>query len=98
MNAPEFRSIVSEKGEGVTYDCGCSCTPTAVPAVDGTAGSEHCCCGKVHFVGTDASAALEAYLSDRKATRKREPNYVRGIAQVELVGGPTMVAWAFPVE
>ncbi len=98
MDEPTFRSITAENGEGVTYHCGCPCTPTAVPAADGKAGFEHCCCGKVHFAGSDAGKALESYLAERKATRKREPDYRRGSALIHLAAGATAVAWAFPIE
>jgi len=92
---PLFRTTDSEQGEGITYDCGCPCQPTAVP-MDGAAGFEHCCCGKVHFAGTGATGALTAYLEERASRRKREPVYTRGTATVEMQSGPTEVAWAFP--
>ncbi|MFN8508575.1 MAG: hypothetical protein U0547_13585 [Dehalococcoidia bacterium] len=98
METPVFRSEPKDGREGLTYVCGCPCTPTAAPAEDGAAGMEHCCCGKVHFVGRGAESALSAYLADRKATRKREPEYDRGLATVALAGAPTEVAWAFPRE
>lgn len=98
METPVFRPEPKDGREGLTYVCGCSCTPTAAPAEDGAAGMEHCCCGKVHFVGRGAESALTAYLADRKATRKREPEYDRGLATIALAGAPTEVAWAFPRE
>jgi len=98
METPVFRPEPKDGREGLTYVCGCPCTPTAAPAEDGAAGMEHCCCGKVHFVGRGAEAALTAYLTDRKATRKREPDYDRGLATVALAGAATEVAWAFPKE
>lgn len=94
---PEFRIITTDRGEGVTYTCGCPCTPTAVPSAD-RPGSEHCCCGKVHFAGAGAATALDRYLADRKATRKREPEYERGMGSVVLAGSPVEVAWAFPIQ
>ena len=98
MDEPVFRSITSEAGEeGVTYACGCPCTPTAIPSINGP-GSEHCCCGKVHFAGTGAEAALTSYLAERKAKQKREPDYLRGAGVVPLAGAITEVAWAFPIE
>lgn len=97
MSDPVFHVIETEKGLGVTYDCGCSCTPTAYPAGEGV-GSEHCCCGKVHFAGHDAAAAMDVYLADRKATRKREPDYTRGATTIDFNGSPLEVAWAFPIE
>ena len=98
MANPTFTPHLTEKGEGITYDCGCPCTPTTVPALDGSAGFEHCCCGKVHFAGIDAEQALATYLAKRRASRRREPEYLTGAATVELSQGTTMVAWAFPIE
>jgi len=98
MAAPEFRVVVNDGGEGVTYTCGCPCVPTARPGATGEPGFEHCCCGKVHFVGSGASSALATYLADRKATKKREPDYATGSTVVSLGGKPVEVAWAFPVE
>lgn len=98
METPVFRPEPKDGREGLTYVCGCSCTPTAAPAEDGAAGMEHCCCGKVHFVGAGASNALASYLDERAATRKREPQYERGATTLTLASGPTEVAWAFPVE
>ncbi len=97
MESPVFRVIETGSGQGVTYACGCDCTPTAVPATEGP-GSEHCCCGKVHFAGAGAAAALDSYLADRKAKRRREPDYTRGTSTVTLGGKPIEVAWAFPIE
>lgn len=97
MEQPEFRIAKSEAGdEGVTYDCGCMCEPLAAPDAEGTPGFEHCCCGKVHFVGDGASAALTSYLAERKATKKREPAYAVGAATTPLAGKDIEVAWAFP--
>lgn len=97
MPNPEFITITKDGREGVTYTCGCPCEPTAAPTAEGP-GMEHCCCGKVHFVGDGAGSALAAYLDDRAAKRKREPQYERGAATVTLGGIPTEVAWAFPIE
>lgn len=96
MPEPDFRVIATDTGEGITYTCGCPCVPTAAPGADGP-GHEHCCCGKVHFVGAGAAAALNTYLADRKATKKREPDYTRGATTVSMRGSPVEVAWAFPV-
>ncbi|MGK2966214.1 MAG: hypothetical protein ACSLFM_11510 [Tepidiformaceae bacterium] len=97
MFAPDFRAIQTGTGEGITYTCGCPCTPTAVPT-DATAGSEHCCCGKVHFAGRGAELALTDYLEERSRTRKREPADSRGVAVAQLAAGPVDVAWAFSIE
>lgn len=97
MEAPQFREVIGENGGGVTYDCGCTCQPTA-SASEGGPGFEHCCCGKVHFVGTGAAAALDVYLAERAAKRRREPTYSRGATTVPLASGPVEVAWAFPQQ
>ncbi|MBN9492891.1 hypothetical protein J0H33_06035 [bacterium] len=98
MDDPIFRTIRTEAGEGVTYDCGCPCTPTAIPAADGYAGSEHCCCGKVHFAGIGAAERLDAYLAERKVTKRREPEYARGTSSLGFDGRTIEVAWAFPLD
>lgn len=97
MNQPEFTVVLTPDGEGVTYSCGCPCAPTARPTDDGSSGHEHCCCGKVHFVGVNAVPDLKAYLASRKTTRKREPDYDFGEATVLLGGTEIPVAWAFPL-
>lgn len=96
MDSPQFRVVGGDRGEGVTYDCGCPCQPTAYAGTE--PGFEHCCCRKVHFVGNGAAIALDAYLSERAARRKREPAYERGVSTIELSDGVAEVAWAFPVE
>lgn len=104
MSTPDFRVIASDKGTGITYTCGCPCVPVAVPGAAGEAGEageagfEHCCCGKVHFVGKNASGALATYLADRKAKRKREPDYTTGASTIAMPAGTVEVAWAFPIE
>ena len=97
MDAPVFKEIQTEKGVGLTYECGCPCDPAALPTAEGP-GFEHCCCGKVHFVGSGARSALDAYLAERASRRKREPNYDVGDTHAILGGAAVEVAWAFPVE
>jgi hypothetical protein len=97
MATPDFRVVTTDEGEGVTYTCGCPCTPTARPGSD-RPGYEHCCCGKVHFVGEGASKHLMSYIEVRRATRKREPEYEFGSTKLMLDGFPQEVAWAFPIE
>jgi hypothetical protein len=98
MNNPDFRVIETEQGIAVTYTCGCPCVPAARPNADGSAGFEHCCCGKVHFVGAGASGALSTYLAERRANRTREPEYLTGATTIQLADRPAEVAWAFPKE
>ena len=47
---------------------------------------------------TAAVSALAVYLSERKAARKREPNYETGSSQVPLTEIVVEVAWAFPIR
>lgn len=96
MATPDFPVIASDSGDGVSCTCGGSCTSTASPSADCSPRREHCCCGKVHLVGARARSALETYLAERKATRKREPEYDIGEASIDLAGAPVEVAWAFP--
>ncbi|MFQ5380704.1 MAG: hypothetical protein ACE5EF_03640 [Dehalococcoidia bacterium] len=99
MDTVEFREIESDKGRALTYECGCYCVPVAGPADDGSPGFEHCCCGKVHFVGRGARRALEDYLADRRRGRGTvEPQYVIGGATAPLGQEQVEVAWAFPAE
>lgn len=52
----------------VRYDCECGCKPRArYQRGADEAGHEHCCCGRVHFVGRGASLRLESYLAERRA-------------------------------
>ena len=52
----------------VRYDCACGCKPHAeYEKGSDEVGHEHCCCGRVHFVGKTAHASLEEYLAERKA-------------------------------
>lgn len=97
MESPQFRLVDSERGTGVTYDCGCPCQPAAYAGAE-TAGFEHCCCGKVHFAGRGAADALTRYLADRAARRKREPRYQVGQTTIQLAAAPVEVAWAFPIQ
>ena len=97
MSIPDFRLVCDGQSAGVTYTCGCPCTPTARLRADGTPGFEHCCCGKVHFAGDGAAAALDAYLAERRARpESREPTYATGAAHIEFAAASVEVAWAFP--
>ena len=98
MENPEFRFVEPGSAAVVTYACGCSCQPAAAVADDGSPGFEHCCCGKVHFAGAGAEAALTAYLAERKTRRRREPEYTRGRTTLAEDGRAVEVAWAFPAD
>ena len=51
----------------IRYDCECGCKPRAhYERGTDDAAHEHCCCGRVHFVGSRAVARLESYLAERR--------------------------------
>ena len=57
----------------VRYDCPCGCKPRARYQRDtDEADHEHCCCGRVHFVGAQADQRLEAYLAERRTQGEDE--------------------------
>ena len=95
---PDFRVVVADGGDGITYTCGCPCQPIARPGSDGTPGFEHCCCGKAHFVGTGARSALDAYVAERRTRRTNEPDYAIGDTIVAIGESHVEVAWAFPAR
>ena len=97
MATPTFSEITTDRGIGLTYVCGCPCDPAAIPTSEGP-GFEHCCCGKVHFAGEGARAALDGYLTERASRRRREPEYEVGDGQAVLKGESVEVAWAFPLS
>lgn len=52
----------------VRYECECGCKPRArYQRGTDQAAHEHCCCGRVHFVGARAEERLNAYLEQRRA-------------------------------
>ncbi len=84
----------------VRYDCECGCKPNA-KYQQGSAevGHEHCCCGRVHFVGPHARAELEAYLAARKTTGEDEDRGAYTITDVTVAapwGGAIPVAYGIP--
>ena len=51
----------------VRYDCPCGCKPrTRYERGSDEAGHEQCCCGRIHFVGTDALQKLETYIQQER--------------------------------
>ena len=63
VHTPKNRPDVVE----VRYDCECGCKPRArYQQGSDDAGHEQCCCGRVHFVGVDAGARLDAYLDQKR--------------------------------
>ena len=63
MHTPRNQADVIE----VRYTCECGCKPRArYRRGTGEAGHEHCCCGRVHFVGALAEDRLRDYLAERR--------------------------------
>lgn len=83
----------------VSYACDCGCKPGA-RYVRGSAeaGHEHCCCGKVHFAGSNAREQLEAYLEQRRLSGEDEGiAYTFGEQTVAAPWGESLpVAYAIP--
>ena len=81
----------------VRYDCVCGCKPRARYARGSDeAGHEHCCCGRVHFVGSKANEKLEAYIAQRRATGEDTRHYALAQYQVTAPWGPVPVAFGTP--
>ena len=79
------------------YDCVCGCKPRARYERGGNeAGHEHCCCGRVHFVGDEATLQLEAYLEERRATGEDTRMYTVDMYQVMAPWGAVPVAFGPP--
>ena len=81
----------------VRYNCDCGCKPRARYR-QGTdeAGNEHCCCGRVHFVGAQADKHLDAYIKERLSSGEDTRNYAITTYQVEAPWGPVAVAFGEP--
>ncbi len=81
----------------VRYDCACSCKPRARYQRDTSeAGHEHCCCGRVHFVGDEAMRKMETYLEERRVTGEDTRHYTLDQYQVEAPWGTVSVAFGTP--
>ncbi len=80
----------------VRYDCQCGCKPRArYERGSDEAGHEQCCCGRVHFVGTDAMQKLDTYVQEE---RKGE-TYSLTLQQVTAPWGEDVpVAFGLPQE
>ena len=84
----------------VRYDCPCGCKPRA-RYQQGTdeAGHEHCCCGRVHFVGMQAEERLKSYLEDRRTQGLDDEVGGYTLHSYEVAapwGDPVPVAYALP--
>ncbi len=81
----------------VRYDCACGCKPRARFQRGTTeAGHEHCCCGRVHFVGDEAAQQLQSYLAERLATGEDTRLYTVSLYQVTAPWGAVPVAFGTP--
>ncbi len=84
----------------VRYDCACGCKPAArYERGSAQSGSQHCCCGIVHFAGAGAEAQLRLYLQARQADGRDEPGkrYEFGHATVKAPWDEELpVAYAVP--
>ncbi len=101
-----FTATEDPSGEGefvdVAYVCVCGCTPGARFAPDSPeAGSEHCCCGRVHFAGENAESQLRSYMADRAETDMDEDvgPYVYSQTEVSTeTGRQVSVSYAQPMN
>lgn len=84
----------------VRYDCACGCKPNAeYKQGSEEVGSEHCCCGNIHFVGPNARAHLETDLSERKAQGMDADRGEYTVSETQVPapwGGAVPVAYAIP--
>lgn len=81
----------------VRYDCSCGCKPRA-RYQRGTeeSGHEHCCCGRVHFVGDKALQQLDAYLQSRRVSGEDARSYRINVYGVKAPWGSVAVAYGEP--
>lgn len=101
-----FKAVEDPSGEGnfvdVEYQCVCGCTPGArVETGSSIAGSEHCCCGRVHFAGTHAEDQIRAYMAKRAETNMDEDvaPYVYEQTEVTSPSGQTIpISYAQPLH
>ena len=99
-----FTAADDPSGEGkfvdVEYQCVCGCTPGARVVTDSAeAGSEHCCCGRVHFAGVDPERQLRSYMAERAKTDMDADVAPYVYAETEVVtasGQSVAVAYAQP--
>ncbi len=83
----------------VRYECECGCKPRArYHRGTDEAGHEHCCCGRVHFVGARAGERLRDYLAERRAQGEdTDMVYTCYTSKVEASWGESVsVAYALP--
>jgi YHS domain-containing protein len=101
-----FTATDDPSGEGkfvdVEYKCVCGCRPGARVETDSTeAGSEHCCCGRVHFAGVEPERQLRSYMAERAKTNMDEDvgPYVYSQAEASTASGRKVaISYAQPVR
>ena len=83
----------------VRYDCPCGCKPRArYQRGADEAGHEHCCCGRVHFVGDPALQQLDAYLAERHTTGEDTRQYTVDKYEVAAPWGTVPLAFGTPSQ
>lgn len=83
----------------VRYECVCGCKPRArYERGTNESGYEHCCCGRVHFVGDKAVEQMETYLAERSGTGEDTRKYDIDEYQVAAPWGDLPVAFGTPDE
>jgi hypothetical protein len=99
----EFEVKAAPQMEGyvdVEYQCPCGCRPGARYQLGSNrAGSEHCCCGRVHFAGEGAEEQLRAYMGQRAKTNMDEDVSPYTYTSTEVTapsGAKVPVAYAQP--
>ncbi len=93
VRTPKNRPDVIE----ARYDCACGCKPRArYERGSNEAGHEHCCCGRVHFVGDEATEHLETYLAERRSTGEDTREYKVDQYEVAAPWGAVSVAFGTP--
>jgi YHS domain-containing protein len=106
VNSPwSFEAVLPKDLPGyvdVEYQCPCGCRPGARYQIGAEkSGSEHCCCGRVHFAGVNAEAHIHAYMDERAKTNMDEDVAPYVYKQTEVVtpdGARVPVAYAQPMR
>ncbi|MDP6668126.1 MAG: YHS domain-containing protein [Dehalococcoidia bacterium] len=91
-----------DKFVDVVYQCVCGCRPGARVETGSTeAGSEHCCCGRVHFAGVEPERQLRLYMAERAKTNMDEDvgPYVYARSEATTATGKSVaISYAQPVR
>ncbi len=105
MTEIKFQVRSPKKGKDIVdvrYDCVCGCHPMArYERGSAQSGSQHCCCGIVHFAGADAGTQIQKYLQERQADGRDGPDKRYELAQTSVKvpwGEELTVAYAQPAS